>query len=192
MRVWQSVDTSLVMAVVSDHHADPDSPQLFQMTVAPAPCFGGGVPASVASLRFEYTAQTPSQQPVPWQLIELSRSTDIPSNVYHLLLNRGSSVIVAVFHVKKTARSRDDQPQSAGCHRWIDKKSPRGLGISHFAQSTRCRIHSWGCCSKVETHVDDFLDDWYYSPEFPLEFERSVMTRKLDNVGAHSTEVEVR
>lgn len=140
MRVWQSVDSALVVAIATDRHvaSASDSSQLYQLSLAPSPAFDGGLAASVACLRFDYSVQSPAQTMEPWQLLELSRGRDAAApNVYHLLLNLGSAVTVLVFHIMQEAAGSEETTQ-----RWslpYAGVAPRGLGISHFAQSM-CQI----------------------------------------------------
>jgi hypothetical protein len=131
VRVWQSVDFSLVVAIATDRHAVGvgDASQLYQLSLAPTPAVDGGLAAAVTSLRFDFSVQAPAQGMEPWQLLELARGL----NVHHLLLNLGSAVSVLAFHVKREEAAADDDARRRSLPFAID--SPRGLGISHFAQS---------------------------------------------------------
>lgn len=188
VRVWQSVDCSLVVTIATDRHAASagDASQLYQLSLAPAPAVDSGLAAAVTSLRFDFSVQAPAQSMEPWQLLDLARGL----HVHHLLLNLGSAVSVLVFHVRQEEVADDD-----GRRRSLpfSVDSPRGLGISHFAQSWWLP-RRWQCVDHRLTGVAACAGEWYYSPEFPIEFhkervERATMT---DRSGARlAVQVEV-
>ncbi|KAF1781230.1 hypothetical protein GQ600_5795 [Phytophthora cactorum] len=126
-----------------------ESSRLCRVVVAPSPMFDeGGLAAAVTSLSFEFSQHVYSQKMEKWQLMQLVKGR---TNVYHLLVNAGTAVHVLVFQARR--RRETELP--------LAQASPRGLGISHFPQST--------CTRRQERHVviltEKLLADaWYYPP----------------------------
>ncbi|KAI9998494.1 hypothetical protein PInf_002882 [Phytophthora infestans] len=128
LEVWQSVDDSLILAVTAEGLTeDRETSRLCRVVVAPSPMFdGGGIAAAVTSLSFEFGQHVNSQKMEKWQLLQLVNKR---MRVYHLLINAGTAVHVLVFHARKRREAELSTP-------------PRGLGISHFPQSTPCTTTS--------------------------------------------------
>ncbi|RLN88687.1 hypothetical protein BBJ28_00008495 [Nothophytophthora sp. Chile5] len=99
LQVWQSVDHALVLAITTDRLAeDRETPGLCRVAVAPSPVFdNGGDATAVTSLSFRFTRHASAQKMEPWQLMQFVSGLDTPQNVYHLLVNAGTSRFLGSF-----------------------------------------------------------------------------------------------
>lgn len=129
VRVWQSVDCALVVAIAASREEATavDGSKLFHVALAPAPPVDA---AAVASLHFSFSVQGAAQTLKPWNLLGFE------PHAHHLLLNLGSSVSVLVFHVQRRAFPSPEEPsRPQQRYPWDQTDTPRGPGVSFFAQS---------------------------------------------------------
>lgn len=134
LKVWQSRDDALVVALTTDRHASQENSQIYHVSVAPSPaCDGSSAASDIASLRFVYNAQSPCQEPESWQLLQIC--SDRHQNAYRLVINMGTTVVILVFSIVKEDNSVEHFNSIVG-RTPADSSDARGsLASRRFAQS---------------------------------------------------------
>ncbi|KAF1334503.1 hypothetical protein FI667_g2010, partial [Globisporangium splendens] len=200
LKVWQSRDHALIVAIATDRHLASQElslTQSFHVSIAPAPGFDGGaavVASDITSLRFVYTVSSPCQDMETWQLLHFDAiATTSSAKTYHLVINMGTSVMILGVHLH-TQRHTTSSLKDGEVDRFP------GFRVSMLMQSMICTtIFCWQISLQLDAYVAGdvvltaaIVDAWYFPPEFPIEFQREVFRRRVRAPGDTSSSITVQ